>query len=397
MIKNLRSTFNQQFTEEKYQAFLKDLQKEHPGTLDFRVAETPIFIPADFTQKMLNACDDIIELIISPGFKNMTDRSIPPEYNIPGENDFPECLVFDFGVCKNLDGKLEPQLIEMQGFPSLFAYQIFHNEATRKYADFPENFNAYMNGFTKESFIELLKDLIIGDSAKENVILLEIHPEQQKTRIDFACTEDILGIQTVCLTQLMAEGRTLFYEKNGRKIKIERIYNRVIFDDLAQQENLPAIVDLKSGFDVQWVPHPNWFYRISKFTLPFIDNPFVPETFFLNELKEALPLEQFVLKPLFSFAGMGVVIDVQQSDIDAIKDPHNWILQRKVEYADVVETMDDPAKAEIRLFYFWKEGWEKPKAVLNLARLSKGKMIGTRYNKNKTWVGGSIALFENKI
>ncbi len=395
MIKNVRSEFNQQFSEEKYQSFLKELEHAHPGMLDFRVAETPIYIPEDFTQKMLNACDEIMELIGADNFKEITNRSIPEEYNIPGEESkFPECLVFDFGICKNKVGNLEPQLIEMQGFPSLFAYQIFHNEATEKYAQSTEGFDAYMNGYNKESFTQLLKEIIIGDAAKENVILLEIYPEHQKTRIDFAFTKDLLGIETVCLTKLSAEGNKLYYEKDGRKIRINRIYNRVIFDDLAQQKDLPTIVDLKSGYDVEWIPHPNWFYRISKYTLPFIDNPYVPETFFLNEVKEALPLEQYVLKPLFSFAGMGVVIDVQQSDIDNIADPHNWILQRKVDYADVVETPDGPAKAEIRLFYFWKKEWHNPKAVLNLARLSKGKMIGTRYNKDKTWVGGSIALFE---
>lgn len=394
MIKNLRAQFNQQFTEEKYQKFLEDLQHTHPGMLDFRVAETPVFVPADFTHKMLDACDEIMELTCSANFKTITNRSIPEEYNIPGENEFPECLVFDFGVCKNAAGKLEPQLIEMQGFPSLFAYQIFHNEATQKYIGHQQEVDAYLNGYNRESFIQLLKEIIVGDANVENVILLEIYPDQQKTRIDFAFTKDVIGIETVCLTKLIAEGKNLFYEKDGRKIKIERIYNRVIFDDLAQQENLPPIVDLKSGFDVQWVPHPNWFYRISKFTLPFIDHPYVPETFFLDEIVEALPLEEYVLKPLFSFAGMGVVIDVQQSDIDHIKDPHNWILQKKVEYADVIETPDGPAKAEIRLFYFWEKGWEKPKAVLNLARLSKGKMIGTRYNKDKSWVGGSIALFQ---
>ena len=142
------------------------------------------------------------------------------------------------------------------------------------------------------------------------------------------------------------------------------------------------------------MPHPNWFYRISKFTLPFIDNPYVPETFFLNEVTQPVPLEEYVLKPLFSFAGMGVVIDVTQADIDAIKDPENWILQRKVNYASIIETMDEPAKAEIRLFYFWKEGARRPVAVHNLSRLSKGKMIGTRYNKDKTWVGGTVAFFE---
>ena len=181
----------------------------------------------------------------------------------------------------------------------------------------------------------------------------------------------------------------------GKKTKINRIYNRIIFDELNARTDLGDIPDIRAELDVEWVPHPDWFYRISKYTLPFIDHPFVPETFFLNELKQ-LPaeLQDFVLKPLFSFAGQGVVIDIRPEDIDNVSDPHNWILQRKVNYADVIETPDQPAKAEIRIMYLWKENSPRPEPAINLARLSKGKMIGTRYNKDKEWVGGSVAFFE---
>ena len=182
--------------------------------------------------------------------------------------------------------------------------------------------------------------------------------------------------------------------KDGLKTRVNRIYNRLIFDDLKQQKDLGPVIDLTQPYNVTWVPHPNWFYRISKFTLPFIQNPYVPETFFLDEMIAPVNLADYVLKPLFSFAGMGVVIDVTEEDIEAIKDPENWILQKKVHYAPVIKTPSEPAKAEIRLFYFWKKGDRKPVAVHNLSRLSKGKMIGTRYNKDKDWVGGAVAFFE---
>ena len=156
-----------------------------------------------------------------------------------------------------------------------------------------------------------------------------------------------------------------------------------------------SVVDITQPLDVEWIPHPNWFYRISKFTFPIHKSPYVPETFFLNEVKQ-LPgdLENFVLKPLFSFAGQGVIIDLTRADVDAVTDPQNWILQRKVKYADVIKTPNVPAKAEIRIFYFWKDGMERPVAVTNLVRLSKGKMIGVRYNMDKDWVGGSVCFFE---
>jgi len=395
MIKELRQRFNKDFSKEKYEAYMAKLENLHPGALDFRNAETPVFVPKEFTEKMLGACEDIIDVIVDPKFISLTERGIPANVKVPNESGHAQFVVFDFGICENEKGELEPQLIEMQGFPTLYAFQAFHSELTAEYANLPSNFSSYLNGYTKETYLQLLKEIIVGDLPPENVILLEIFPEQQKTRIDFYCTEQLLGISTVCLTRLTAEGNKLYYDHNGVKTQVKRIYNRLIFDDLQKQEGLGNVVDLTKDYDVEWVPHPNWFYRISKFTLPFIHNPYVPKTYFLNELKQ-IPgdLENYVLKPLFSFAGMGVVIDVTQADIDAVQDPGNWILQRKVKYADVIETPDIPAKAEIRLFYFWKNDWERPVAVHNLARLSKGKMIGTRYNKNKEWVGGNVAFFE---
>jgi glutathionylspermidine synthase len=397
MIEKLRTAFNQSFTKEKYEAYISALEALEPGALDFRNAETAIYIPKDFTKKMIDACEAITDVICDEKFEQLTARAVPSNVNIPNENKHTHFIAFDFGICENEKGELEPQLIEMQGFPTLFAYQAFQSEITRQYADVPDYMDSYLSGYTKETYLQLLKEIILGTHQSENVILLEIFPEKQKTRIDFFCTQKAIGINVVCVTNLIKEGKDLYYLNNGVKTKINRIYNRLIFDDLQQQ--IPEVQEkgniLFADLDVEWVPHPNWFYRISKYTLPLIHHPYVPETYFLNEIKE-LPqqLDNYVLKPLFSFAGQGVVIDIKQEDIDNVKDPENWILQKKVKYADVIKTPDEPAKAELRIFYFWKEGWARPIAVHNLARMSKGKMIGTRYNKDKEWVGGTIAYFE---
>lgn len=393
MVPFLRNQFINNFTGARYIDYLNQIDQLSPGDIDFRIAESPVFIPKEIKNKMLAACDEIIDVIIDKDFKTITDNSIPEEFRIPGEDQHPQMIVFDFGVCQNTNGELEPQLIEMQGFPSLFSYQLLNESITRKYAEVPDNYDSFLNGYDHKSYLQLLKEIIIGESSIENVVLLEIYPELQKTKIDFRLTEKLLGISTVCLTQLIEENNQLFYFREGKKTLIKKIFNRIIFDDLKQYD-LKNIIDLRKSFDVEWVPHPNWFYRISKFTLPFIENPYVPTTYFLNEITFALPLEEYVLKPLFSYAGMGVIIDVTQADIDSIKDPENWILQKKVNYAAIIQTLDEPAKVEIRLFYLWKKDWLKPIAIHNLTRLSKGKMIGTRYNEDKTWVGGTIAYFE---
>lgn len=397
MITSLRRKFNAEFTQEKYRQFLDDLNSRFPGAIDFRVAETVLYIPSDFKDKLLDACDHIVDVITSPGFKELTDKAVPREISIKHENDHSHFIAFDFGICINESGEYEPQLIEMQGFPSLFAFEVLHADIFNKHYPRPERFSSYLNHIERDEYISLLREVILGDEKPEQVILLEIFPHQQKTRIDFYCTEDLIGIKTVCLTELILEGKKLFYLNNGQRTEIRRIYNRLIFDDLFQQ---PEEVREKGkilfqDLDVHWCPHPNWFYRISKYTLPFIRHPYVPTTYFLNDVKQIPPdLEHYVLKPLFSFAGQGVIIDVTREDIEQVNDPENWILQKKVNYADVIETPDVPAKAEIRIFYFWKDGAPRPVPVKNLARLSKGKMVGVRYNQDKEWVGGSFCLFE---
>jgi hypothetical protein len=397
MVPAIRSVYNDTFTQAKYAAYLDELHSKHPGAIEFRVAETPIFIDRNFKNKILDACEAIVDVIVDQHFIELTNRAIPASVAVPGHSDHTHFIAFDFGICKNEAGELEPQLIEMQGFPTLFAYQIWHDTVTRKHFSIPENYSTYLNGFTPETYTTLLQKIILGKHLPEEVILLEILPHQQKTRIDFYCTQDYIGIPVICLTELIKKENQLFYKQGDQLIRIKRIYNRIIFDDLQQQE--PDLQEkgkiLQEDLDVEWVPHPNWFYRISKYTLPFIDHPYVPPTQFLHQIKTVpADLENYVLKPLFSFAGQGVVIDVTPADIAAVKDPENWILQKKVNYAPAVETPDEPAKAEIRIFYFWEEGAKRPIATNNLARLSKGKMIGVRYNKDKEWVGGSLAYFE---
>lgn len=395
MVPSVRKEFNAHFSPDKYSAMLKELDTLYPDAIQFRLAETPVFVPKDFTEKMLSACESIVDLILDPAFMNITSAAIPQTDKVGGKYGFPQMIAFDFGICVNNESGHEPQLIEMQGFPSLYAFQVIYPEVLKNHFDIPTVYSHYLGNHNRDSYTKLFRKIILGNYSSENVVLLEIQPHEQKTKVDFYCTTDLTGIRPICLTDLIKEGNQLFYNLNGNKTRIHRIYNRVIFDELNSRKDLGNFVDIRDDLDVEWVPHPDWFYRVSKYTLPFIDHPYVPETFFLNELTQPpADLENYVLKPLFSFAGQGVIIDLKPEDLDQVKDPQNWILQRKVNYADVIETPDGPAKAEIRVMYLWEEGAARPEPAINLARISKGKMIGTRYNKDKQWVGGSVAFFE---
>jgi hypothetical protein len=396
MIDSIREQFNKSFQEKLYHQFLEEINDAYPRALDFRIAETPVFISKRMGEKMIQTCEYIVDQILQKDYTSKTENSIPPEERVPGEEGNCQFIAFDFGICTNGNGELEPALIELQGFPTLFGFQAFYPSILERHFAVPAGFSQFFNGTTRSSYIQSLYQTIVGDHDPENVILLEIKPHQQKTRIDFYCTTDLLGIPVVCITEIETEGNKVFYIKEGKKIPVKRIYNRIIADELNQVKMTSKIsFDITAEWDVEWVPHPNWFYRISKFSLPLLNHQYIPNTTLLSDFKR-LPqeLDKFVLKPLFSFAGQGVIIDVTAEDLAEIKDPSNWILQEKKMYADCIPTPEGFAKTEIRIMYIWEPGHSRPKPITNLARLSKGKMIGTRYNKDKTWVGGSVAYFE---
>jgi hypothetical protein len=397
MITSIRNKFNAQFTEAKYKNYLAELELPYPGCLEFRIAETPVFVPKEFKHKLLEVSEYISSVILSKDFKKITEQATPAEYNVPRETPFPACVVMDFAVSKNASDELEPQLIELQGFPSLFAFEILQDQTIRNNYTIPDGFTCYLNGYDEFKYINHLKTLIEGTNNKHTV-LLELYPHQQKTRIDFYCTQQYTEIPVVCISEIYAREHKLYYKREGTEFLIERIYNRLVWDELKTQT---ADIQLKrdlllKDLEVEWVNHPNHFYRVSKYLLPFLSHKYVPETTQLNLLVN-IPthLEEWVLKPLFSFAGQGVLIDVTKEDISSITNKENWILQKKVTYSPIVTTPTGPAKAEIRLFCFYDPIEKKYIATNNLTRLSKGKMIGVDYNKTATWVGGSLAYFEN--
>lgn len=395
MIPALRKRFNESFTKQKYQAMLDDMNATFKYEIEFRISETPVFVDKQLANRILQASEEIADVIMRDDFKKISEKAVPENLNVPGEDEHTHLLAIDFAICKDEAGDFIPQLIEMQGFASLYCYQEWLAGMYRKHFDIPEGFSNKFNGFTHETYIERLKKVIIGNHAEQNVILLEIEPWKQKTQIDFYCAQHYLGIKAICISEVIKEGRELFYLLNGKKTKINRIYNRVIFDELVQRDDLKRQFNMTEEVDVEWVAHPNWFFRISKHTMPFIKSKYVPETHFVNKLK-TIPadLENWVLKPLFSFSGQGVIFDVQRDDFDKITDPSNYILQRKVTYANAVESPSGPVKCEVRMLYLWDKNEKRPQLTLNLGRMSKGKMIGVRYNQDLDWVGGTTFFFE---
>lgn len=397
MIPSVRASYNAAFSEEKYQQFIDTIHQDWPNQLEFRIAESPIFVPASLREKLTTACESFIDIIAAPDFKTKTDAAIPSHQRVPNENSHTHFLAIDFAVCQNEVGEYYPQLIELQGFPSLFAFQGYLSELFKSQFPIPESFVWNFGNYSLEEYKQKLKEVILADEDPAHCILLEIFPEKQKTRVDFAVTEEFVGIHSVCYTKIKKEGRTLYYDRDGIKTPIKRIYNRLIFDELASYPDLKAEFSFTDDLDVTWVGHPNWFFRISKYTLPLLQSPYVPETHYLNEYQGKFPenLEDYVLKPLFSFAGMGVNLYPTQELLSQIKDPENYILQKKVKYQPVIQAPDGLVKCEVRMLYVWPDDAPRPQLLTSLSRLSRGEMIGVRFNQDFTWVGGTACFFES--
>lgn len=395
MIPKYRKLFNEQFTLEKYEAFKQDIADDFNYEPTFRLCETPFFISNELKTQLLEACNDVIDLIQKESFKELTNKSLELNTNVPNEDSHTTFLAIDFGICEE-DGKVMPKLIEVQGFPSLYNYQNNLFEKFKKQYPFLNELTPFINNISNQEYLDLLEAIFCNNHPKENVVLLEIEPEKQNTKIDFYYCKRDIGIPIVCVTDVRKKGKELFYTNDkGEEIQIKRIYNRVIFDELDLRTDLKLNFSFSDELDVEWAGHPNWFFRISKFILPMLKGKYFIETTLLSELKK-IPedLENYVLKPLFSFSGSGVVFHVKREDIETVKEKELYILQKKVNYLPIVQSPDGNIKAEVRMLYVWKKEDNAPIPLCNLVRLSRGEMIGVKYNKDKDWVGGTIGLFE---
>jgi hypothetical protein len=407
MIPSLRRQFNDNFTAEKYRAFLRRVDEACGTHVNFRLSETPCFFPKELIDHMARDGQDLIrQLVDSPQYRAKSDEAVPAEFKVPNEAQHPMFIQVDFGLVRDAGGELHPKLVELQAFPSLYAYQA---PLADSYIDVygldklasglgPQTSGTnprlkyLLSRLDTDSYRELLRRAIVGSHDPENVILMEIDPQHQKTLPDFLLTEKMLGVSTVDILDIKKDGSRLYYERDGKRIPIRRIYNRAIVDEL-ERKNVKLAFDWRDDLDVEWAGHPNWYFRISKFSIPYLKHPSVPKTWFLDQLKEIPPnLENYALKPLYSFAGLGVVIAPKKEDIAAIpaeKRP-DYILQERLNFEPVIETPFGGTKAEVRVMYVWLD---ELKPVLTIIRMGRGLMMGVDHNKNMEWVGASAGLY----
>ena len=400
MLQPYRDSFNDHFTSRRYDDLLYRLNHHTRTSIEFRVAETPCFFSREMIDNLAAIGSTLTHrLLDNPAYLQASSQTIPEPYRVPNENPQPNFMTVDFGLVRNPDGTLSPKLVELQAFPSIFGYQDILSRQYIEAYNLDHNLTWHLGGLNEHSYWELLRQVIVGDHDPENVVLAEIDPDQQKTRSDFRVYEDKLNITTVDIAKLRRQGNRLFYQNAGRQIPIHRIYNRAIVDEL-ERKRIQLPFDHRDSLDVEWAGHPNWYFRISKFSLPYLNHPSVPKAVFLDDWFahrniEGLPhqRDRLLLKPLYSFAGKGIQFAPTDADLNAIPiaDRHLYLLQERVAFEPTIQTPHGPTQPEIRIMYLWPDGGVLQPAIA-LVRLGRGLMMGVDHNRDQEWVGSSAAL-----
>ncbi|MFC5861995.1 hypothetical protein ACFPT7_06800 [Acidicapsa dinghuensis] len=423
MIPEFRAAYNRAFRPEKYLRLLENLELEAGTHIGFRVAETPIFLTREMLDEMANAGAELTQRLMSwPEYLTAARKAIPAGYDVAGDSAHPHFLTADFALVEGTDRKLEPKLVEIQAFPSVFGYQALLCHQYREVFGIDRSFGTFLSGLDEDGFWELMGRAVLGKYAPENVVLAEVDPLHQKTLPDFLLTSKRLGIPVVDIATIEPAGRKLYYrDEAGRLTPIHRIYNRAIADEIIVR-GIELPFDLTSSWDVEWAGHPNWYFLVSKFSLPWLTatgkvtdaRRTIPPAAFVDDflagpgltrLAEAgVPLragddratvyESLLLKPLFSFAGKGIQFAPTRADLEAIPEAErkNYLVQQRMHFAPTIETPHGRTQAEIRILYIWPdEGNLTP--ALSLVRLGRGKMMGVDHNRDLEWVGASAAFW----
>lgn len=406
MHKPLREAFNARYDESLFARY-RDWLTERLGPFPFRLAETPLFLSPRLRDHLQKAALDIVAQLSTPDAIGAMKKAIPAQYDAPNMTSLPDCVQIDFALVRGESGEIEGRVVELQAFPSLYAMETIEADAWN--AVLGDESTTWTCFFSEDraASVELMRRCILGRSSPRETVLVDFQPHTQKTVPDFVATKRLFDVDSVCITDIEKDGNKLYRRIDGKRVPIERIYNRLVFDEL-EVKNVPMPFSWRDELDVTWCSHPNWYWVWSKYSLPHLDHPTVPKTRYLSQIS-AIPgdLENYVLKPLFSFAGSGVIVDVTREAVDAVPDARRaeTILQRKVEYAWVIPMphakRDEPlgshnaVKAEVRMMLMRGGEGEPLVPLLPLVRLSRGKMLGVDQNRNAetAWTGGAVGIW----
>jgi len=359
-----------------------------------------VFLDDAFAGRCARAASEIVAQLADPARRAALERAIPERF-AGGDDALPQFAVVDFAVVRDADGSFVPRLVELQGFPSLAAFEVLQSDAwlatLAGIEGFGRDLTPWFGGLDRAAFLALARRTIVGDADPAETVLLDLEPRAQKTYCDFAATERLFGIESCDPRDLyVRDRRTYRRDASGRERRVTRVYNRIVGDDLLR-DDVALAFDVRDDIGVTWAAHPRWFWAWSKASLPHLAHEAVPETTLVSELERVPPdLERYVLKPLFSFAGAGVNLHPTRADIERIPahERAGWCVQEKIVYDPALEAADGGwVKLEIRVMLLRPDDEAELVPATNLCRLSRGEMIGVDYNRDRTWVGSSVALW----
>lgn len=420
MLPAYRARFDGQFSPLTYAAFLADLQRRVRCPIEFRISETPCFFSGSLMESLSDAAVSMTQsLLDDPVYLAAANAVVPARFRVANSESLPTFVQVDFGLVQ-YGRAVEARLVELQAFPSLYGFQLALADAYAREYDLLSDgkLTPFLGGLDRAGYVELLRKVLLGKHDAANVVLLEIEPAKQKTRPDFEVTESLWGVRAIDINDVIVDGRRLFYKRDGSLTRISRIYNRVIPDEL-ERKGLSLPFDYRDDIDVEWLGSPDWFFKISKFSIPHLRHPWVPITRFLDDAIEIggapggnrgntlgaafADRERWLLKPLFSFAGGGIVFAPTDDEIAAIaeSDRSHFILQERVAFSPVIQTPHGATQAELRIMLVRDDApglgsGPAYKAVLPLVRMGRGKMMGVDHNKGLSFVGASAAFMTKK-
>ncbi|MBE7181386.1 MAG: hypothetical protein INR71_09305, partial [Terriglobus roseus] len=210
MIRKLREAFNHSYTDGAYRSLLADLNQISRAELTIRIAETPVLLPAPMLRQMIDAGAAMThQLVGNAAYLQQAAATIPEAFRVRNQDAHPHFMTVDFGLVHTGDGPwqgdldtLEPRLVELQAFPSVFGLQSVLGDLYCKHFQLPGDIARYPEGLDDITYWQKLRETIVANHAPENVILLEVTPEQQKTLPDFHIHQDHLGIRAVDIAQV---------------------------------------------------------------------------------------------------------------------------------------------------------------------------------------------------
>jgi len=350
----------------------KSLFPELSGFTLFKATSSEVFLfPKELKSELIEAATGITNQLFSSRVLTLAESNITDNSNIldfRSYKNLPEPYFMTIDLAYAPGGGTNFKLIEAQAFLSI-SHMFFEHYS--KLLDL--NRDVFLNFEAYQHFLRKIQN--------NHSILLEDCPWEQKTAIDFHLLQKQASIEVLNFRGILG----------SHALKEKLIYNRLIFADLTAQEFANAKISLSGLPNARWLHHPDWYYFVSKSSLPYITSPWAAQSFLVADkpLNFEPKSNAWVLKPLFDYGCSGVNLNPSRTDIENVDAPKEWLLQQKIELKHLPGT---ELFGEIRVVLFNTDnGWEP---VMFFGRINDKPFLGSQhFNLNNPQCGTAAIEF----